>query len=60
MSKRKILPGLILALLLGAAGGWALLAVWALSLLTIQLISYSLTPAHQFYGIRSLIFFGKL
>ena len=25
MSKRKILPGLILALLLGAAGGWALL-----------------------------------
>ena len=25
MSKRKILPGLILALLLGAAGVWALL-----------------------------------
>ena len=25
MSKRKIVPGLILALLLGAAGGWALL-----------------------------------
>ena len=36
------------------------LEVWALSLLTIQLISYSLTPIHHLYGIRSLIFFGKL
>jgi len=43
---------------------WLLLSqhpeVWALSLLTAQLISCSLTPVHHLYGIRSLIFFGRL
>ncbi len=36
------------------------LEVWSLSLLTIQLISYSLTPDKHLDGIRSLISFGKL
>ena len=31
-----------------------------LSLLTTQLISCSLTPVNHLYGIRSLIFFGRL
>ena len=34
--------------------------VWALSLSTMKLISHSLTPKDQYYGIRSLIGFGKL
>ena len=34
--------------------------VWALSLLTAQLISCGLTPAHRLHGIRSLIIFGRL
>ena len=34
--------------------------VWALSLSTTKLISRSLTPRNQVYGIRSLIGFGKL
>jgi hypothetical protein len=34
--------------------------VWALSLLTMKLISHSLTPRYQVFGIRSLIGFGKL
>ena len=34
--------------------------VWALSLLTAQLISCSLTPDEHLYGIRSLISLGKL
>ena len=34
--------------------------VWALSLLTAQLISCSLTPDNRLRGIRSLIFFGRL
>ena len=33
--------------------------VWALSLLTTQLISCSLTPKDRLYGIRSLINFGS-
>ena len=37
-----------------------LLKVWALSLLTAQLISCSLTPDNRLRGIRSLIFFGRL
>ena len=40
------------------SGPWP--RVWALSLLTARLISCSLTPVHHLYGIRSLIFFGKL
>ena len=36
------------------------LAVWALSLLTTELISRSLTAVHQLYGILSLIEFSKL
>ena len=39
-------------------GPW--LEVWALSLLTTQLISCSLTPDKHLDGIRSLIFFGRL
>ncbi len=39
-------------------GPWPV--VWALSLSTVQLISYSLTPIHHLHGIRSLISFGKL
>ena len=39
-------------------GPWP--AVWALSLSTIQLISYGLTPMDHLAGIRSLIFFGRL
>ena len=34
--------------------------IWALSLSTTKLISRSLTPRYQVYGIRSLIGFGKL
>src|SRR5690554_1081921 len=34
--------------------------IWAVSLLTMKLISHSLTPGKQVYGIRSLIGFGKL
>ena len=34
--------------------------VWALSLLTTDLITRSLTPVHRLTGIRSLIEFGKL
>ena len=34
--------------------------IWAVSLLTTKLISRSLTPKKQIYGIRSLIGFGKL
>jgi|LFRM01.1.fsa_nt_gb hypothetical protein len=34
--------------------------IWAVSLLTMKLISHGLTPRHQICGIRSLIGFGKL
>ena len=34
--------------------------VWALSLLTTELISRSLTPSHHLFGILSLIGFGNL
>ena len=34
--------------------------VWALSLLTVRLISHSLTPIHRLSGILSLIEFGNL
>jgi len=34
--------------------------VWAVSLLTVRLISYSLTPGKHLYGIRSLIRIGRL
>ena len=33
--------------------------VWAVSLLTVRLISYSLTPSKHLYGIRSLTGFGN-
>ena len=33
--------------------------VWALSLLTMKLISHSLTPVHHLCGILSLIGFGN-
>ena len=33
--------------------------VWALSLLTMKLISHSLTPNESLYGILSLICFGR-
>ena len=33
--------------------------VWAVSLLTMKLISHSLTPKHHLYGILSLIGFGN-
>ena len=33
--------------------------VWAVSLLTMKLISHSLTPKNQVYGIRSLIAFSN-
>ena len=36
------------------------LVIWAVSLSTMELISHCLTPDHQFFGIRSLIGFGKL
>ena len=36
------------------------LTVWALSLLTMELISHSLTPEYLPHGIRSLIEFGNL
>ena len=36
------------------------MSIWAVSLLTTDLITRSLTPRHHQYGIRSLIEFGKL
>ena len=36
------------------------LSIWAVSLLTTDLITRSLTPVHRLAGIRSLIEFGKL
>ena|SRR5664280_303328 len=33
--------------------------IWAVSLLTMKLISHCLTPAELIYGIRSLIKFGR-
>ncbi len=34
--------------------------VWALSLLTVRLISYGLTPMEHLYGIHGLIVIGRL
>ena len=34
--------------------------VWALSLLSMRLISHGLTPMHHLYGIHGLMTFGKL
>ena len=48
----------ILSHLTRTLGPWP--AVWAVSLSTIQLISYGLTPMERLSGIRSLIFFGRL
>ena len=36
------------------------LSIWAVSLLTTDLITRRLTPRHHLHGIRSLIEFGKL